>query len=329
MLKRLTEKKKRLDDLQSLPSALVTNLMEWFRVELTYTSNAIEGNTLTRKETALVVETGITVKGKTLQEHLEAINHAQAFDFIQKLVGGKRKDLAESDVLTIHALILNKIDDAHAGRYRNVAVRIKGANVILPNPMKVPELMDDFFIWLHNKNSDHPVKIAADAHLKLVSIHPFTDGNGRTARLLMNLLLMQQGYPPALIPKEDREIYLNSIGKAQLNGSFGDYYHVIYKAIDRSLGIYLEAAEGKTPHTAVVQKRLLKIGELAKETGETLHTIRHWVEKKLLEVAEYTESHYQLFNRSMVERIKQIRKLQQEKRLSIDEIKVRLVDKTT
>lgn len=320
LLKRLTEKKKELDSFKPLSLALVENLNEWFRIELTYTSNAIEGNTLTRRETALVVEDGITIGGKTLKDHLEAINHAGAVDFIKKLVGKKRKDLTNREVLDIHTLILKKIDDENAGRYRQVAVRIRGIDVILPNPLKVPELMEDFFAWLHGKNNDHPGKIAADAHLKLVSIHPFADGNGRTARLLMNLLLMQKGYPPALIRKEDRNIYIDSIGKAQLSSSFEDYYTVIYRAIERSLDIYIDAVKGKTTN-AIAQKRFLRIGELAKETGETLHAIRHWVEKGLLEIAEHTESGYQLFDRSMIERIREIRKLQKEERLKIDEIK--------
>ncbi len=324
LLKRLTEKKRKLDGFRPLPSTLVNNLEGWFKVELTYTSNAIEGNTLTRKETALVVEEGITVRGKTLKEHLEAINHAEALDFIKELVGKRREEITKREVLNIHALILKKIDDDNAGRFRNVTVRIRGADVVLPNPLKIPELMDDFFKWLHSKNNDHPAKIAADAHIKFVSIHPFSDGNGRTARLLMNLLLTQKGYPPALVRKEDRDFYINSIEKAQLNEDFYDYYKVIYRAIDRSFDIYLDAIEGKTPKIAVAQKRLLKIGELAKETGETLHAIRHWVEKELLDVAEHSEAGYQLFDRSMIERVKEIRRLQKEERLSIDEIRKRL-----
>lgn len=320
LIKKLAEKKQKLDGYRPLSSALVNNLEEWFRVELTYTSNAIEGNTLTRKETALVVEDGITVRGKTLKEHLEAINHAEALDFIKELVKKKRQEITGRDVLDIHALILKKIDDDNAGRYRSVAVRIRGTDIILPNPLKVPELMEDFFAWLQGKNNEPAVKIAADAHIKLVSIHPFSDGNGRTARLLMNLLLIQKGYPSALVRKEDRDVYLNSIGKAQLSEDFSDYYKVIYRAIDRSLDLYLDAVEGKI-HNAVVQKRLLRIGELSKETGETLNAIRHWIEKGLLEVAEHTEAGYQLFDRLMIERIKEIRRLQKEERFSIDEIR--------
>lgn len=324
LLQRITGKKKKLDSYRPLSLALVNNLNEWFRVELTYTSNAIEGNTLTRKETALVVEEGLTVRGKTLKEHLEAINHAEALDFIEDLIGKKRKDLTKREVLDIHSIILNKIDDESAGKYRQVAVRIRGADVILPNYLKVPELMEDFFTWLNAQNNEHPAKIAADAHLKLVSIHPFADGNGRTARLLMNLLLMQEGYPPALVRKEDRDIYIDSIEKAQLSLAFEDYYKVIFKAIDRSLDIYLDALMGKIPKT-VVQKRLLKIGDLAKETGETLHAIRHWTEEGLLEVAEHTNAGYQLYDRSMIDRIKEIRRLQKEERLSIKEIRNRFL----
>lgn len=324
LLKKLTKKKKKLDSFRPLPSALVKNLDEWFQVELTFTSNAIEGNTLTRKETVLIVEKGITVRGKTIKEHMEAINHAEALNFIKELINKKKYEIQSRDILNIHTLILSKIDDTNAGRYRTTGARIRGANVVLPNPMKVPELMEGFYKFLHSKNTEHPAKIAADAHFKLVSIHPFSDGNGRTARLLMNLLLMQSGYPPAIIRKDDRSLYIDSLEKAQLTKQFKDYYEVIYKAIDRSLNIYLDAVEGKSRKIAQVKKKLLKIGELAKETGDTLAAIRHWIELGLLEVEEHTDKGYQLFDRSMIDRIKEIRKLQKEKRLSLDEIKKKI-----
>ena len=324
LLKKITEKKKKLDGYRPLPIELVKNLDSWFRVELTYTSNAIEGNTLSRSETALIVEKGITVNGKTLTEHLEAINHAEAIDFIKELIREKKEDFTRRELLDIHALILKKIDDNNAGRYRLVGVQIQGVRVVLPNPLKVPELMDEFLLWLQSKNNDHPAKIAADAHLKLVSIHPFIDGNGRAARLLLNLLLLQQGYTPALIRKEDRKAYIDSISKAQLEGNTDDYYRVIYKAIDRSLDIYLEALNPQSEKASKFisgQKQLLKIGELAQETKETLDTIRHWIGKELLEVAEYTEKGYQLFDRSMIDRIREIRRLQKEEHLPLAEIK--------
>lgn len=323
----MTEKKKKLDSFRPLPPPLVINLEDWFKVELTYTSNAIEGNTLTRSETALVVEKGITVSGKTLTEHLEAVNHAQALDFIKELACKKREEIKENDILDIHRLILSRIDDSNAGRYRNVSVRIAGMPVVLPNPRKVPELMEDFFRWLHLGSKDHPVEFASEAHLRFVTIHPFIDGNGRTARLLLNLLLLQKGYPPALIRKEERKTYIDSISKAQVEGKNDDYYQVIYRAVRRSFEIYIEALNPPTDNDSNLlsgQKKLLRIGKLAVETKESVASIRHWTELGILEVAEHTESDYQLYDRSMVARVKEIRRLQKVEHLPLSEIKKKL-----
>jgi Fic family protein len=239
----LTQKKATLDSYRPLPPALVQNLDNWFKIELTYTSNAIEGNTLTRSETALVVEKGLTIGGKSVKEHLEAINYAIALDYIKDLARKRRVKITLHDILDIHRLILKGIDEPHAGKWRKVAVRIAGSSVQLPPALQVPSLMDEFIHWLHTVK-EHPVLVAADAHLKLVTIHPFVDGNGRTARLLLNLLLMQEGYPSALIRTEDRLAYIKSIEKAQLYNQKDDYYTVICAAIDRSLNIYLEAIQG-------------------------------------------------------------------------------------
>ncbi len=241
ILARLSNKKQRLDSFRPLPQELIKNLDEWFKVELTYTSNAIEGNTLTRAETALVIEKGITVQGKSLKEHLEATNHVEALEYVQTLVGKKRQAISENDILEIHKLILSKIEAESAGRYRTQHARLTESDVVLPNPVKIPDLMQEFISWLVEDNPDHIAKIAADAHYKLVSIHPFADGNGRTSRLLMNLLLMQSGFPPAIIRKEDRLAYINSLEKAQKGGGLDGFYNLIYEAVDRSLDIYLEA----------------------------------------------------------------------------------------
>jgi Fic family protein len=327
LLQQIDTKKQRLDSFRPLPPELVKNLDDWFRVELTYTSNAIEGNTLSRQETALVVEKGMTVAGKSLREHFEAINHAQALDFIGSLVSKLRQELGKTDILDIHNLILQGNDNQNAGRYRHVSVRIAGSTVILPNWVKVPDLMSAFYDWLHSATDIHPVLLAADAHYTFVSIHPFVDGNGRTARLLMNLLLMQQGYPPALIRKEDRQRYINSLEQAQLGGSLTEYYQVIFEGVVRSLDIYLEALEPSSAMNAVsVPIKLLKIGELAKATGERVPTLRFWTQSQLLEVAGSTTGGYQLFSSAMIQRVYLIRKLQQEQRLTIHEIRQRLAN---
>jgi len=312
----LTQKKAKLDQLRNqgsgLPPALVSNLDDWFRVELTYTSNAIEGNTLTRQETALVVEKGLTVGGKSLKEHLEATNHASALDWVRDLVGSRRKKVSEKDILTIHHLILKGIDDANAGQYRSVAVRISGSNVILPNPMNVPDLMDEFCRWLKRTNHLHPVEFAAEAHYRLVTIHPFSDGNGRTARLLMNLILLLHGFPPALIRKRERLPYINSLAKAQTGGSKDDYLKIISNAANRSLEIYLKANQNETS-AEPNDDDLLKIGQLADAVNETVRTIRYWTSEGLLQVADKTASNYALYDPKCVDRIARIQGLKKER----------------
>lgn len=315
----LEAKKRRLDTHSPLPAALVQNLDDWLKIELTYTSNAIEGNTLSRAETALIVEKGLTVEGKTLTEHLEAINHAEAYQWITRLTKLKRERVTERHILELHRLILQKIDDVNAGRYRSVPVRIAGSRAVMPNPVKVPRLMEEFITWLHAAR-DHELLIAADAHLRLVSIHLFVDGNGRTARLLMNLLLMQAGYPPAIIRKEDRRRYIDSIEAGQLGKSLDDYYQLIFASIDRSLDIYLDAIEKREETERVAAKPLLKIGELARLTGETVPTIRFWTKQGLLAVTSRSPGGYHLYSPALVGVVKKIKKLQ-EKRLTLAEIK--------
>lgn len=319
LLTALEAKKHQLDTYRPFPHALIRNLEDWFKIELTYTSNAIEGNTLSRAETALVVEKGLTVEGKTLDEHLEAINHAQAYKLITRLANLKRKDVTEHYILEIHRLILQKIDDVNAGRYRTVAVRIAGSRAVMPNPMKVPRLMDEFTAWIQRAQGNELV-IAADAHFRLVSIHPFVDGNGRTARLLMNLLLIQAGFPPAIIRKEDRKRYIDSIEAGQLGKSLNDYYMLIFESIDRSLDIYLDAIEQKEKTDTIADKKRITIGELATLAGEPVPTIRHWTKSGLLAVAARSPGGYQLYSQNQVGVIKKIKKMQ-EKRLTLAEIK--------
>jgi len=320
---KLTAKKDQLDKARPLPDALLRNLDDWFRVELTYTSNAIEGNTLTRRETALVVEKGLTVGGKSLIEHLEATNHAEALDFIQEQVHRKPHQISAREILAIHNTIVKGIDDANAGHYRSVPVRISGSRVVLPNPLKVPDLMDEFCDWLRSKPRLHPVQLASEAHYRLVTIHPFTDGNGRTARLLMNMILMMKGYPPAIIRTRDRLKYIDSLETAQLGGSIEPYLDLIGRAVDRSLAIYLKAAAGEAAEREPEERDLLKIGQLAKAVGRSNSTIRHWLKEELLEIETSTESGYQLFSSAMVERAKKIIELQS-KRFTLAEIRVKL-----
>ncbi len=331
LLKTIDSKRKELATFEPLPVELVKNLDEWFRVELTYTSNAIEGNTLTRQETALVVEKNVAVEGKSLQEIQEAVNHAAAYNYVKDLVKSKpeRTSLTERDILEIHGRILKSIDDTNAGRYRTVTVRVAGSQVVFPNPVKVPELMEQFYTWLTGKRTDHIATIAADAHYKFVSIHPHTDGNGRTARLLMNLLLMQAGLPPAVIAKEERSRYLTAVERGQTTGDLGDYYQLVYEALNRSLDLYLPAANpppelDDAPANEPIKEGLLKIGEVAERTGEHFSTIRFWSQQGLLDVAEYSPGGYRLFAPDVIDTVKEINRLKHEERLTLPEIRIRL-----
>lgn len=309
----LLDKKKELDRFRPLDPHFVRNLEDWFRIELTYTSNAIEGNTLTRQETALVVEKGLTVGGKSLVEHLEATNHVKALDWVKTIAADRETKITEKDIIEIHDLILKGIDDYNAGRYRSVSVRISGSRVVLPNPAKVPLLMEEFASWLQTPLD--PIDLALEAHYKLVTIHPFVDGNGRTARLLMNLILLKNGFPPALIRKRDRLRYITILEKAQLGGTKNDYQEIIYEGINRSLDIYLKSLKGQEEPVdmSTERKPLLKIGELAKKSGLTHATIHHWTKLGLLSAEDATPSGYQLYSEKMLERIKKIQALKSER----------------
>ena len=344
LLEQLTNKKLKLDQLQPLKREVLKNLEDWLRVELTYSSNAIEGNTLTRLETAEVIEKGISavISGKTLKDQLEAVNHARAIELIKSLAKKRNSqvNIVENDINAIHKSILKSIDDEWAGRYRETEIFVKGTNVEFPQPAKVPYLMNEFIQWLSKQKEIHPVRVAAEAHYKLVSIHPYVDGNGRISRLLMNLILIINGYPMAIIRNEERTQYLDALELAQTKGNVQPFYHLIEVAVDRSLEVYINAAEGKSIFPAFVKKRLpdskpakkevyaefLKIGELGKETDETIHTLRYWTKLGLLQVTKYTEGGYQLYSPSMLRIAKEIRRLQKNERLTLSEIKKRAIE---
>lgn len=254
--KRIIEKKKILDRYRPFPKPILERLRDQFIIEWTYNSNAIEGNTLTLRETMLVLERGITVKGKTLREHFEVTNHRAAIFELEKIIQLKEK-ISEESILKLHTHILDNIDDQYAGVYRRENVRILGARLIPPNPMKVPKLMKDFFHWLdENSEKLSIIELAAVAHYKFVSIHPFIDGNGRTGRLFMNLLLMQHGYPPAVILATDRQKYYRVLNQANL-GNLKPFVAFIAQSIERSIGLYLDAIEPKVDESQAGREYVL------------------------------------------------------------------------
>ena len=195
MLKEVDVQKGRLSALRPLPEEALKKIQDALDIEYTYESNRIEGNTLTLQETALVVNEGVTISGKSMREHLEAINHAEAISYI-KDIAKQDTEISERTVKEIHALILHGIDRENAGRYRTVPVMISGSTHMPPQPYLIEEQMEDFILRFKQMETEkvHPVLIAAYLHDELVRIHPFIDGNGRTSRLLMNLYLLRHGY---------------------------------------------------------------------------------------------------------------------------------------
>ena len=217
-------------------------LQEQFDTEYTYESNRIEGNTLSWQETDLVVNKGMTIGGKPLKDHLEAVNHQFAIGLIRDLAAADR-DFSEEALLRLHAVILQGIDHANGGVYRTVRVRIKGSTHIFANPAKVPDLMRDYFAFYGaHENGWHPVALAAALHAKLVKIHPFIDGNGRTARLVMNLILMRAGYPITIIASESasRSAYYDALAAFDRNETSPDFPAFVARNVRRWCLILLD-----------------------------------------------------------------------------------------
>lgn len=235
---RITEKKTLLDSFRPLSGPAVQRLRENMALEWTYHSNSIEGNKLTLQETRVVIEDGMTVRGKSLREHFEALNHHEAIGLVEGLAQPDYR-LTARDVLDVHEMVVQNIEKEFAGRYRNAGVRIAGANVVPPNALKVDGLMEELITWANDEKEDlHAVVKATVFHHRFVCIHPFFDGNSRTARLLTNLLLMKHGYPPAIILKNDRLKYYTALNRANL-GNYDKLLLLILQSLERSLDIYL------------------------------------------------------------------------------------------
>jgi Fic family protein len=244
LLRSIIGKKRELDKFRPLSPEIVRKLDEQFTLEWTYNSNAIEGNTLTLQETDLVINRGLTIGNKTLKEHFEALNHKDGINYLYDFVR-KKKKLDEQVLLEIHRLILKNINHFDAGHYRRENVMITGAVHLPPSAVKVPRLMAEFMEWYYqNKNKLSVPVLAAWVHYKIVYIHPFIDGNGRTARLVMNLILLQHGYPPAVILNVDRLKYYRVLKEADRE-HYGAFLDFTGRSIERSLMIYLNALKSK------------------------------------------------------------------------------------
>jgi Fic family protein len=240
LLQSISAKKKQFDKVRPLSREALARLEHYYDIELTYTSNAIEGNTLSAVETTLVIEKGITVSGKPLRDHLEALDHYDAIRYVREL-GRHETPITESDVRNLHRLVVQRSAPEIAGQYANLPryVRTETGRHTFPSPPEIPALMNDFARWLTSSASAPETAFAA--HMRLVDIHPFNDGNGRTARLLMNLILIRSGYPPIAVRPEDRLEYIRALQEEQSGQGANDFNTLLYRRLDATLSDCLTA----------------------------------------------------------------------------------------
>lgn len=263
---RLDRKLTLLNSCRPLPKAAVRKLTEQFGIEMTYNSNAIEGNSLTLKETFLVINEGLTIKGKPLKDHLEAKSHTEALEYLYELVDrDKRYTFSERLVREFNQIVMRDIDKEWAGRYRNSTVAIGGADHTPPEAADVPPLMQELILWMQqNRKLLHPVELAAILHHRIVNIHPFFDGNGRTARLMMNVVLMRAGFPLAVVLKNDRKKYYRTLGEAD-KGNYAPFVRFIAQAAERSLDIFLKVLTPAQKN----KEHFISLAELAQDSKFT------------------------------------------------------------
>jgi len=238
--KRLFEKRDLIKQYRPLPNIALQKIKEALSIEWTYNSNSIEGNSMTLQETYVVLKDGMTVKGKPLKEHFEINNHHKALYYLYDIVAQK-KQLSTLIILDIHRYMLNNIEDLYAGRLRNAGVRIQGANFVPPKALKVSDLLDELIHFVtENPLQLNSIELATVFHHKFVCIHPFFDGNGRTVRLAMNLILLNEGFPPAIILRNDRKKYYEALNQAN-KGNYNKLILLMNQSLERSLNIYINA----------------------------------------------------------------------------------------
>jgi len=215
-LQEIDELKTKIDSFRPLAEDIVKQIQEYYKIGLTYSSNALEGNTLDLAETKVVIEDGLTINGKPMKDHLETLGHASAFNELLKLA--KSNTITEENIKNLHKIFYAKIDSDNAGSYRQKPVIVTGADVNFPLPEELNNKMQEFISKLPQLKQDlHAVEYAAMVHALFVNIHPFIDGNGRVARLIMNLALLQNGYNITIIPPVVRADYIRALQDSNHN----------------------------------------------------------------------------------------------------------------
>ncbi|MXX83665.1 MAG: Fic family protein, partial [Chloroflexi bacterium] len=256
------------------PSAL-EHIHNYFKIKGIYHSNAIEGNALTIGETQLVVEMGMTITGKSLRDQAEAKNLSQANDYMRYLATRQEQPITMSDIRQVHKLILTDIDETNASRYREDEVRISGSDYEPPAAHLVPQQMTDLGLYIatvtdaESRLQNYPIVCAAAAHAWLAQIHPFIDGNGRTARIMTQLILTRMGYTSCIITREDRLLYYDALEESQA-GDLTPLIEIMYENVEESLQEWEKAAEEEEKRRKLIKtiSYLLEGPELNRATNE-------------------------------------------------------------
>jgi Fic family protein len=318
----LTARKKQLSRrINQSPPELVSGLERLLSLELTLTSNRLEGNSLTREEVQQIVERDLGVSNKKISEILEIRNHHGALKLLGSLAHKPLTSLSSKDILDLQNELFFGIQDLEVIRSRTITFDTPEALVIMPNILKILSEIDDFIYWLR-KSNQNTIELAIEAHFNFIKIRPFTYGNSKTARLIFNLILQMQGFPLSFITLEEKNRYLESLEKAKTYNSSKDYYELMLASVERSLAIAERILSEESAPQPVKQK--VQIGKLAKLSGEKVSTLRYWQDQGLLAADSVTGSGYHLFSTDNIQTIKLIRQLQEDSRLSLSEIKKQL-----
>jgi fido (protein-threonine AMPylation protein) len=257
---RIARKRVQLDEHRPLRPGILARLHEDLRIRLTYHSNAIEGNTLTLKETQIVVEEGMTIGGHSIREHLEATNHAGAYDLLQQLTE-RGTQISVDTILDLHRLVLHDLNPT-SGQFRQQPVYIRGSDLVTPHSSQVPQLMRQWVAWVNDTGggTDDPVVRAALAHHSFVMVHPFEDGNGRVSRLLLNMQLLRDGYAPAFLLRDWKGRYLAALGAAD-HSTYSPIINLVGQAVEAGLDFYLDACAARP------DEQYQQLSTLARVTG--------------------------------------------------------------
>ncbi len=319
----LSVKKSELDGKTLLSAETLEKLRKKIELEMAYVGGYFDGSSLTCKETAEILYEDKTVEKHSLTEHIRVLNSAKIFEMISELAKKVNHQIDDSDVKNIHRIAVRNLDDNNGGMYRGFVINFQKGDHELPDSVRVQRMMNDFGMWLFSARTLHPAAIAAEAHLKLMSIQPFGQGNACVARFLMNLLLMRHGYPPALFSRREKAEYWETLEKAIFNNDREGYDKLICRAVNRALELHLNATEKKEVEVFDQEPYFLRIGQLAKESGERVSTIRYWTNMGLLETAGKTSADYTLYSSDILPRIKLLKELK-EQRYTLEEIRRKL-----